>query len=301
MKLLDRLAGGLRRWLLAALLLTTGAAAFAQPLVLRDDRGTEHRFEAPPQRIVTLLPSLTETAWVLGVGPRLVGVDRFSNWPADIARLPRLGALDDAQVEAIARLKPDLVLASTSARSLDKLEALGLRVLRLKSDSHADVRRTLNLVAQLLGTPEAGERMWAQLDAQIAAAAARVPPALRGQRVYFEIGGGPYAAGTTSFIGETLARLGMGNIVPAELGPFPKLNPEFVVRARPELIMGAQRDQAALLARPGWQALPAVQGRRVCGFESADYETLIRPGPRLGEAAVLLASCLQRLGAEPPR
>jgi iron complex transport system substrate-binding protein len=301
MRLLDRLAGALRPWLLAGLLLLMGVAAAAQPLLLRDDRGTEHRFEAPPQRIVTLLPSLTETAWMLGAGPRLVGVDRFSNWPAAIGRLPRLGGLDDAQIEAIARLKPDVVLASTSTRSLDKLEALGMRVLRLKSESHADVRRTLNLVAQLLGTPEAGERMWAQLDAQIAAAAARVPPALRGQRVYFEIGGGPYAAGTTSFIGETLSRLGMGNIVPAELGPFPKLNPEFVVHARPELIMGAQREQAALLARPGWQAIPAVQGRRVCGFESADYETLVRPGPRLGEAAALLAGCLQRLGAEPLR
>jgi iron complex transport system substrate-binding protein len=301
MKLLDRLDGALRPWLLAGLLMLMGAAAAAQPLLLRDDRGTEYRFEAPPRRIVTLLPSLTETAWVLGVGPRLVGVDRFSNWPAEIAALPRLGGLDDAQIEALARLKPDLVLASTSARALDKLEALGFRVLRLKSESHADVRRTLDLVARLLGTPEAGERMWAQLDAQIAAAAARVPPALRGQRVYFEIGGGPYAAGTTSFIGETLARLGMANIVPPELGPFPKLNPEFVVRARPELIMGVQREQAALLARPGWQAIPAVQGRRLCGFSSADYETLIHPGPRLGEAAALLAACLQQLAAQPPR
>jgi iron complex transport system substrate-binding protein len=282
-------------------LLAWGTTAWAQPLVLRDDRGTEHRFDALPQRIVTLLPSLTETAWVLGVGPRLVGVDRFSNWPADIAALPHLGGLDDAQIEALARLKPDVVLASTSARSLDKLESLGFRVLRLKSETHADVRRTLSLVAQLLGTPGAGERVWVQLEGQIAAAAARVPAPLKGQRVYFEIGGGPYAAGTTSFIGETLSRLGMANIVPPDMGPFPKLNPEFVVRARPDLIMGVQREQAALLARPGWQAIPAVQGQRVCGFASADYETLIRPGPRLGEAAALLAGCLQRLAAEPAR
>jgi len=284
-----------------ALMLMRIPAARAQPLLLRDDRGTEHRFDTLPQRIVTLLPSLTETAWVLGVGPRLVGVDRFSNWPADIAALPRLGGLDDAQIEALARLKPDVVLASTSARSLDKLESLGFRVLRLKSETHADVRRTLNLVAQLLGTPEAGERVWARLEGQIAAAAARVPAPLKGQRVYFEIGGGPYAAGTTSFIGETLSRLGLANIVPPEMGPFPKLNPEFVVRARPDLIMGVQREQAALLARPGWQAIPAVQSQRVCGFASADYETLIRPGPRLGEAAALLADCLQRLAAEPSR
>jgi iron complex transport system substrate-binding protein len=290
-------------WLLCLVATTvwTPAALAAPAVVLRDDRGVEHRFEQLPQRVVTLLPSLTEIAWVLGVGPRLVGVDRFSNWPADIAALPRLGGLDDAQIESILRLKPDVVLASTASRTLDKLETLGLRVVRLNSNTHADLRRALNLVAQLLGTPEAGERLWAQLDAQMAAAAARVPPSLRGQRVYFELGGGPYAAGASSFIGETLTRLGMANIVPPELGPFPKLNPEFVVRARPALIFGPQRDQAALLARPGWQAVPAVRDRRVCGFETAPYDVLVRPGPRLGEAATLLADCLQRLGQEPTR
>lgn len=270
--------------------------AWAQPLVVRDDRGTEHRFDALPQRIVSLLPSLTETAWVLGVGARLVGVDRYSNWPAQIAALPRLGGLDDAQIEAIARLKPDVVLASTAARSLDKLEALGFTVMRLRSESHADVRRTLGLVARLLGTPQAAERVWAQVEADLAAAAARVPATLRGRRVYFEIGGGPYAAGTTSFIGETLARLGLANIVPPELGPFPKLNPEFVVRARPELIMGLGREQPAVLARPGWQLLPAVQQRWLCGFDDVRYEMLVRPSPRLGEAAGVLADCLAHLG-----
>lgn len=273
-----------------------GAAAAAQPVLLRDDRGTEHRFDTLPQRIVSLMPSLTEAAWVLGVGPRLVGVDRSSDWPSAIAALPRLGGLDDAHIEAIARLKPDVVLASTSSRTLDKLEALGFKVVRLNSNSHDDVRRALLLVAQLLGTPEAGERLWSQVGAQMDAAAARVPPALRGQRVYFEVGGGPYAAGTNSFIGQTLTRLGLVNIVPPELGPFPKLNPEFVVRARPELIIGTQREQAALLARPGWQVVPAVQQRRVCGFDSKAYDILVRPGPRMGEGATLLADCLERLG-----
>jgi iron complex transport system substrate-binding protein len=276
-------------------------STWAQPLFLRDDRGTEHRFDALPQRIVSLMPSLTETAWVLGVGVRLVGVDNHSNWPSDIAALPRLGGLDDTQIEAVARLKPDLVLASTSARSLDKLEALGFKVVRLKSDSHGDVRRTMGLVARLLGAPQSAERVWAQVEADIASAAARVPPTLRGRRLYFEIGGGPYAAGTSSFIGETLSRLGLVNIVPPEQGPFPKLNPEFVVRARPELIMGAVREQAALLARPGWQQMPAVQQCRLCGFENAHYEMLIRPGPRLGEAAGVLADCLARLGKGPSR
>ena len=282
--------------LLASVLAASAQGTTATPITVRDDRGTEHRFASPPQRIVTLLPSLTESVWALGGGPRLVGVDRFSNWPADLAALPRLGGLDDAQIEAIAALKPDVVLASTSARAIDRLEALGFKVLRLKSETHADVRRTLVLLATLLGTPAEGERVWQRIQRDIAAAAERVPSSRRGQRVYFEIGGGPYAAGRSSFIGETLALLGMDNIVPAELGPFPKLNPEFVVRALPQVVMGVQREQAAMAARPGWQSIQAIAQNQRCGFETPRYEMLIRPGPRMGEAAGVLADCLAGLG-----
>lgn len=281
---------------IAGLALWTAGAAAAAPIVVLDDRGTEHRFAVPPQRVVTLMPSLTEAAWVLGAGPRLVGVDRYSSWPAEIARLPRLGGLDDVAIEAVIALKPELVLASTASRALDRLEALGLRVVRLKSDSHADVRRTLEVVAALLGTPEAGARAWARIEREIDAAAARVPAALRGRRVYFEVGGGPYAAGATSFIGQTLARLGLTSIAPPELGAFPRLSPEFVVRARPDVVMGQASDLATWNTRPGWSSLAAVQEQRLCAFEAAAYDMLVRPGPRMGEAAALLADCLQRLG-----
>jgi iron complex transport system substrate-binding protein len=267
-------------------------AAAGVPLVLRDDVGTEHRLATPPRRIVTMLPSLTELVWALGGGSRLVGVDRHSNWPVELAPLPRLGGLDDALIESIARLEPDVVLASNSTRSLDRLQALGFTVVRLKSETHADVRRTLSMLALLLGKPDEGERVWARLQHEIAAAARRVPPTLRGQRVYFEIGGGPYAAGRTSFIGETLDALGMTNIVPPELGPFPKLNPEFVVRARPDVVMGVASEQAALKARPGWGSIPALAQRRLCALDNATYEMMIRPGPRMGEAAAAMADCL---------
>lgn len=277
------------------------AIAHAAAITVRDDRGIEHRFAAPPQRIVTMLPSLTELVWALGAGPRLVGVDRYSDWPAELAKLPHLGGLDDAQVEAIAALAPDAILASTASRAMDRLEALGFTVVRLKSDSHADVQRTLDLVARLLGTPDEGPRVWARIVREMDAAAARVPAALRGQSVYFEIAGGPYAAGAASFIGQTLARLGLVNIAPASLGAFPRLNPEFVVRARPGIIIGVQREQAALVQRPGWSTLPAVRERRLCSFEQRSYEMLVRPGPRMGESAALIADCLARLGRQETR
>jgi iron complex transport system substrate-binding protein len=270
-------------------------AASPSPIVVRDDRGTEHRFSMPPQRIVTLLPSLTEAVAALGAGPRLVGVDRFSNWPDEVAGLPRLGGLDDALIEAIATLRPDVVLASISARSLDRLEALGLVVVRLRSESHADVLRSLRLVARLVGDPPAAEALWERLQDDVASAARRIPAWVHGRRVYFEIGGGPYGAGATSFIGETLARLGLDNVIAPELGPFPKLNPEFVIRARPDVIIGVQREVERMPLRPGWHSIPAIRDGRLCALPTRRYELVTRPGPRLGEAAAALADCLQGL------
>lgn len=281
--------------LLATLLALAAGSLRAEIVVVRDDAGTEHRLSAPPQRIVSMLPSLTEMVWEAGAGARLVGVDRYSDWPPQLAGLPRLGGLDDAQIEAIAALAPDLVLASVSSRAMERLQALGFRVVRLRSETHEDVRRTLELVGRLLGQPEAGPRAWVRVQREIEAAAARVPASLRGASVYFEIGGGPYAAGTSSFVGQTLARLGLVNVVPPELGPFPKLNPEFVVRASPQVVMGAQRDLEKLAQRPGWGGIAAVRQGWLCSFDSPHYEMLIRPGPRLGEAASRLADCLQRL------
>lgn len=280
--------------LLASLLC---ASAFAQ-IELRDDLGRTHEFAAPPARIVSLLPSLTESVCVLGACARLVGTDRFSNWPTEARALPRVGGLEDAQVERIVALRPDVVLAGTSARVIDRLESLGLAVVVLRSETYADVQRTLGTLAQLLGTPERSAPLWQRIESELNAAAGRVPPALRGKRVYFEIAAGPYAAGAGSFIGETLERLGLANVVPPELGPFPKLSGEYVVRAQPDVVMAARRELRGMPARPGWGSLRALDGR-VCGFDNGQFDMLTRPGPRMGEAAKVLADCLAGLRTTP--
>lgn len=270
-------------------------AASAQPVTVRDGRGSTLTLPAPPARIVSMLPSLTETVCALGACARLVGVDRFSNWPPEVSKLPQLGGLDDAQVERLVALKPDVVLLPKSSRIVDRLEALGQRVLVFESQSHADVRRSLAAVALLLGEPARGPEAWARVEAQIAAAAARVPAALRGRKVYFEVASAPYAAGEASFIGETLRLMGLANAVPASLGPFPKLNPEFVVRAQPDIVIASQRELALMGQRPGWSGLRALQSGQACGFDSVRYEVLVRPGPRIGEAAGYIADCLATL------
>lgn len=283
----------------AAVLLALWCAVAGADVTVRDDRGVDVTLRQAPRRIVTLLPSLTETVCELQACDRLVGVDDWSNWPAAVGKLPHLGGLADFSVERIVALKPDVVLLSSTARALPRLQALGVPVLGLDIKTLADVRRVSAIVGRALDVPGA-PALWQRIEAGIAAAAQTVPASARGTTVYFEISDGPYAAGEASHIGELVQRLGAANIVPRQLGSVPKLNPEFVVRADPQVIMIAERDARGLAGRPGWSRLRAVREGRVCAFTPAQGDTIVRPGPRLDEGARLLADCLAgRLGRTP--
>lgn len=270
----------------------------AQALVLQDDRRVQVTIQHAPQRIVSLLPSHTETVCVLGQCQKLVGVDRYSNWPAQVAQLPRLGGGIDPNIESVVALKPDLVLMATSARGAERLEALGVKVLALEPRTHADVQRVLRVVAQALFVPvQESDLVWQHIDAAVNAAAQSVPASAKGQRVYVEVSPTPHGASEASFMGETLQRLGARNVLPASMGPFPQVNPEWVVRAQPDLILVADSQAERMRARPGWSNLRAVRLQQVCVFKPDDSDVLVRAGPRMAEAARLLAECLVRKGA----
>jgi iron complex transport system substrate-binding protein len=268
--------------------------AHAAPISITDDRGQTQQFAESPRRIITLLPSLTETVCALGACERLVGVDRYSNFPALVDKLPKLGGLDDTQVETIVALRPDVVILAPSSRAQDRLASLGLKVVVLETRSHADVKRVLLTLGTLVAAPEP-LKIWQRIEAAVDQAAASVPAAAKGLSVYYEVDSAPYAAGEASFIGETLARLGAKNIVGKELGPFPKLNPEFIVRADPQVIMIAQRSAVNLSNRPGWERIRALRDKRVCVFAPAESEVMSRPGPRMAEAAQSMARCLREV------
>ena len=169
-------------WVIAILIalgLLMAGLAQAQPVQITDDRGRAVALPRSPQRIVSLLPSLTESVCELEQCHRLVGVDRYSNWPdAVVGKLPKVGGGLDPSIEAIVALKPDVVLLSVSSRASDRLEALGLTVVALEPKTHADVRRVLGVVSDLLGVPRAqgSDRLWRVIDAGVQAAAQSLPP-----------------------------------------------------------------------------------------------------------------------------
>lgn len=279
-------------WLFALASSLSWGSAWAYSIT--DSSGHRTEFSQPPQRIVSLLPSLAETVCALGACQRLVGVDRYTVWPPEMAKVKKVGGGLDPHIEAIVALRPDVVLVSHASRASGRLRNLGLKVLVMEPKTHADVRQTNAILAAMLQLPAAqAEALWQRNQADIAESAAQIPPAVRGQKVYFEVSPGPFAAGPSSFIGETIAQVGLGNVVAGDLGPFPKLNPEYVVRGKPDWILIGQRSSSQLARYPGWSQLPAMRAGRVCVFNDTQMDIMIHPGPRMGQAARLLLDCVQ--------
>ena len=207
-----------------------------------------------------------------------------------------MGGGIDPNIESIVAQKPDLVLLAGSTRGVERLQALGITVLRLEPRTHADVQRVLLTVAEVLGLPRAeADRVWREIDAGVQSAAQSLASQARQQRVYFEVSPTPYGASESSFIGETLQRMGVRNILPASLGPFPQINPEFVVRAQPDVIMAGDSSRASMLQRPGWPQMRAMREDRLCVFTPEQADVAVRAGPRMAEGARLMAQCLNRV------
>ena len=214
------------------------------------------------------------------------GIARFDLGPCQALPLPE-GQFDQRRVHRIGeRIEPH-----GGARQFHRLAGAAER----RGDESVTRQRTGAVPHQPFGEKPAGARGYAGVQA----AAQSVPAAARGQRVYYEVDAAPHAAGRGTFIDELLTTLGLVNIIDASLGPYPKINPELVVRADPDLIMVSQQGAAQLARRPGWAQLRALRQGHVCAFDAEQRDILVRPGPRIPEAALLMADCAaHRMPAE---
>jgi iron complex transport system substrate-binding protein len=178
---------------------------------------------------------------------------------------------------------------------------MGITVVALEPQNQEDMRRVIQLIAGALHLPQPQDRaqaLWQSIQQKLDAAALRVPVKAKGMRIYFEAGSGYFAAGEASYIGETLKRLGLVNVVTPSMGAFPQINPEFVVKANPQIIFMGERTATDLKNRPGWQRIEAISQQRICAFTPAQSDIIVRSGPRIPEAADLMVACLKRMFPE---
>jgi iron complex transport system substrate-binding protein len=266
------------------------------PLTVTDGLGREVTLLEEPERIVTMLPSQTETLCAVDACDKLVGTDKYSNYPEQVEVLPKLGGFRDADVEGIVALEPDFVLVAASAGELaETLEALGLTVFASGAHSGQTYESTLDeflFLGRLVNRETQAQALVESTRAQVDAIGALTADAPRPE-VFYEISDSLYTASPASFIGTLIEKAGGENVIPAELGAFPQVDPEFVIEQNPEVIILAHvssgTSEASLQERPGWANLDAVQNGRMYELTQTQVDALSRSGPRMVEAVRLLA------------
>ena len=128
------------------------------------------RRTGPPQRIVSLSPNLTETLFALGLGERVVGVTAFCAYPPEAAALPRVGGQMDANPEAIAALRPDLVILFDYQEKIGRqIAAIGTPTLMVPGKSLDDILALVERLGEACAVPDNARRLRAGMEERIEA------------------------------------------------------------------------------------------------------------------------------------
>lgn len=265
------------------------------PITVTDDAGREVTIDKQPQRVVSLSPSNTEFVYAAGLQDRLVGVDDFSDYPAEAKALPKVGGFFNPSLEKIVGLAPDLVLATNiHVKSvLAELEKQGLRVLVIQPPTLDDVPRNLELLGTISGKPAAAKQAAEDIRRRIQAVTSKTGGVAR-PRVFFELDPQLITVGPGTFLDDMISKAGGENIANDAKTAWPQLSPEAIVLKDPQIIVLSDHGSDAggvtpemVKARPGWQAVAAVKDERIILLPDRDLTD--RPGPRAVEGLEFLA------------
>ena len=284
--------------LLAAALL---AAPLHAQLVIEDDAGRRVALAAPAHRIVSLAPHLTEVLFAAGVGDRVVGVVAYSDYPAAARALPQVGGYSNIDMEAIAALRPDLVVAWKSGNrdaNLDRLAALGIPVYVNESRSLDDVARTLEALGRLGGNEGGGRTAAEAFRARKAALAARYSarPAVR---TFYQIWDKPLMTINGEHIISDVLRLCGGTNVFGELAQLaPTISVEAVLAANPEVVVASGMGEARPEWLDQWRRWPALAAAAAGNLYFVPPELIQRHTPRILDGAQQVCDFLDQARAK---
>ena len=256
-----------------------------------------------PQRIVVVVPAVTEMLFAIGAGPQVVGVSSFARYPELVESLPRVGALLDPDIEHILSLEPDLaVLYSSQTDAIEQMYRAGINVLPYSHGGIRDVIAMLRELGQLTGQVNKAHIVISSIESMLTAVAVRVSSRPK-PRVLLVIGREPdtirnvYASGGIGFLHEMITAAGGENVFAHINREAVQPTSEGILRTAPDVIVevraeGMLSPDEVSEQHDVWQRLsgiPAVRRRQVYFLTGNE---LIVPGPRLAQATERLAQVL---------
>jgi iron complex transport system substrate-binding protein len=271
------------------------------PLTYTDGLKRTVSLNSPATRVISLAPSNTEILFAIGAGTQVVGRDTFSDYPADAKNLPDIGGSNGKyDIEKIATLKPDLVIASelNTPDQVKALEDLHITVYYLSNPPDLEgMYANLGLVGEMTGHKAQAETLVASLRQRVKAVTDKVSGVTNRPTIFYELDATdpskPFTAGPTTFIDQMIQLAGGSNIAGGLSNPWPQLSLEEILVKNPDMILlgdaayGNSPEQVK--QRSGWTDLKAVKDGNIQVF---DDNLVSRPGPRLVDGLEILAKLI---------
>lgn len=261
-----------------------------------DELGRQINVKFPPQRIISLAPSVTETLFALGLGNRVVGVTSYCDYPEEAKAKEKIGDTLNPNPERLIALKPDLVIITTASQ-LEKLSRqlgeLDIPVYVSDPRTVRDVVASIRKLGDLTGATAQARQIADEMERRTANVEKRVKE-LPGLRVLYVLQTAPLiTAGRNTFINDLINLAGGQSISGAETANYPQLSRETAIARAPEVIVAPASHGAELVKeadlRRDFAVTPAIRTSRIVKV-NADW--VDRPGPRIVEGLEQLAQGL---------
>ncbi|MEX2223786.1 MAG: cobalamin-binding protein [Candidatus Rokuibacteriota bacterium] len=274
---------------LGFMLLPQTAGAFT----VTDQTGRRLVLPAPPQRIVSLVPSVTETLFTIGGQDRLVGVTDFCDYPAAALRKPRVGGMVSPSLEGIVALQPDLVVATPAGNrheTFDQIERLKIPIFLANPTTVTDVLDLIARLGRLTDRAEPAEHVVAALRDRIQSVSARIAGRPR-PRVLYVLWPDPLIVPARGALVSELIALAGGDSVTADGGQgYPRYSMEAALARNPEVILIASHDATrSPLVRSKWERFAQVPAVGAGRLHAVDGNLMHRYGPRMVDGLEVLA------------
>lgn len=270
--------------ILASLLLTMVVSVFGQTA-------------AAPQRIVSLVPSVTEMLFAMGAGPRVVGVSNFDDYPPEALSRQKVGGLIDPDIERILTLKPDLIMVyGTQTELRTQMARAGIPMFLYEHAGLPDITQTIRAIGQRVGSAQAATALADRIDADIAGIRRRVAGAARPRTLLVfgrddETLRGIYAAGGVGFLHDMLDAAGATNVFADVKRQSVQATSETILARAPEVILEIGEREGARNLR-AWDVLASVPAVRTHRIHSVTGGEMLTPGPRVAQAIRRMAEAL---------
>jgi iron complex transport system substrate-binding protein len=264
-----------------------------------------HALAAAPSRIISLVPAVTEMFYAIGAGPEVVGVSSFDHFPADVEKLPRVGGLIDPDVEKILTLRPDLVVVYGAKSELaGRLARAGIATLPYETGNLATVTATIKALGSRLGRTAQADAEVARIERGLDAVRTRVTGMPRVTTLLIfsrEPGGlrGVYASGGVGFLHDLITIAGGTDVFSDVKRESVQISAEQILARAPEAIIelyGTMMPQQLAAERGIWSQLPSVPAVKNNRIIQLSNEWITIPGPRVVDAARVLAEALHPAG-----